>query len=215
MKELSKERWDDQAKAEVGYDKVMNRGWDEATQNRYTSEQLTVLHNLGILEDASVVDIGCGMGRFIQALITWNTGAVIGIDLSSEMIEEARKLVEDPGGKATYVCHDLKEGIPLADKSTEIIIAWSILLHIIQDENFENILREMARVSSRYIILGMDEPHQDGQMGWDKSKQEHYFKKRSEEAHYSILRDAGYEVKVRGKIHNGAFTVALLEYQDL
>lgn len=72
---------------------------------RATSEIGNRLAQWGLLRsDATVLDIGCGIGRIERALAL-QVGAIIGIDVSSGMIEEARRRCRDLANVAFAQCN--------------------------------------------------------------------------------------------------------------
>ena len=40
------------------------------------------------IADKRVLDLACGSGHFSRRLLKWGAGSVLGVDISSEMIEE-------------------------------------------------------------------------------------------------------------------------------
>ena len=61
------------------------------------------------LEGRSVLDIGCGSGRYVGTSLARGAARVVGIDLSEEMLELARRAIsrtEAFVGKANFVCDD-------------------------------------------------------------------------------------------------------------
>ena len=60
----------------------------------------------------TVIDIGCGSGRYILKCLELNAAKVTGIDLSAEMLEIARNALEQTGDlskQAELVCQDFFE----------------------------------------------------------------------------------------------------------
>ena len=72
--------------------------------DRATSEIVSRLAEWGLLRpDATVLDIGCGIGRIERALAL-RVGAITAIDVSSGMIEEARRRCRDLANVAFEQC---------------------------------------------------------------------------------------------------------------
>ena len=97
----------------------------------------------------------------------------------------------------------MKQGLSQKDGAFDIAFEWSVLLHILEDENFEFILREMARVASKYVILGMDGP--------DTIQETSYFKRRTRAHHIQTLEDAGCTLISQMDVNGGHLTLALFE----
>jgi trans-aconitate 2-methyltransferase len=59
--------------------------------------------------DETVLDAGCGTGRLTASLRDLlPRGRVIGLDLSENMLRQARThLLSDPGARVGFVCSDL------------------------------------------------------------------------------------------------------------
>jgi SAM-dependent methyltransferase len=68
------------------YEQVSTRHWER------------LVHTIDLAPEASVVDVGCGTGRSTRDLARLVTrGDVLGIDLSSSMLEHARALAHSEG----------------------------------------------------------------------------------------------------------------------
>jgi len=90
--------------------------------DRATSEIVNRLAEWGLLRSGStVLDIGCGIGRIERALAP-HVGAITAIDISSGMIEEARRRCRDLPNVAFAQCdgHDLAE---YCDHTFDLVLA--------------------------------------------------------------------------------------------
>jgi ubiquinone/menaquinone biosynthesis C-methylase UbiE len=98
------------------------------------------------LAGASVVDIGCGIGRLTTSLAKEPIGTYLGTDILPEMLDEARRAV--PGDPR--VSFALVEGlsIPAASGSVDITCAFSVITHLLDEDVFVY-FRECARVLRR------------------------------------------------------------------
>ncbi len=94
------------------------------------------------LEGRSILDVGCGNGRFTYHFPTKNK---VGIDFSVEMIKRARQLVRDV---PFIVGNGYK--LPFRDRSFNVVFA-GCYLHNLGDPL--QALSEMARVAREYVIL--------------------------------------------------------------
>jgi ubiquinone/menaquinone biosynthesis C-methylase UbiE len=88
----------------------------------------------------TILDLGCGTGRFSEALAERFATQVIGIDPSKKMLERARSKQVDP-----RVCYALGSGesIPLRSNSVDLIFM-SMIFHHLQDPR--RAARECRRV---------------------------------------------------------------------
>lgn len=91
-----------------------------------------------------VVDIGCGIGRLTRPLAA-RTRQVIAIDVSSEMLDEARRL--NPGLEGVEWVHGDGESLrPVGDASVDVCVSHVVFRHIPDPEITLGYVREMGRV---------------------------------------------------------------------
>lgn len=100
----------------------------------------TVERYSGILPLSTILDVGCGTGRFSDALATWFSAAVIGVDPSRKMLEQARRKLTK--GAVTYV-RGSGESLPLVKESCDLIFM-SMAFHHFNDS--AAVARECRRV---------------------------------------------------------------------
>src|SRR2546427_13252935 len=77
----------------------------------------------------TILDLGCGTGRFSEALAVHFDAEVIGIDPSKKMLEQARGKQTDP--RVRYQV-GRAEAIPLPDESVDLVFM-SMIFHHPQD----------------------------------------------------------------------------------
>jgi len=65
-----------------------------------------------------ILDLGCGTGRFTEALAAHFDAAVVGVDPSTKMLDQARKKLRDP--RVQYQPGS-GEAVPLADGSVDLV----------------------------------------------------------------------------------------------
>lgn len=65
-----------------------------------------------------ILDLGCGTGRFTEALAAHFDAEVVGVDPSTKMLDQARKKLRDP--RVQYQAGS-GEAIPLADESVDLV----------------------------------------------------------------------------------------------
>ncbi|MFA6307308.1 MAG: arsenite methyltransferase [Patescibacteria group bacterium] len=73
----------------------------------------------------TVLDLGCGAGfdAFLAAKKVGDTGKVIGVDMTEEMIDKAKTLAEKYSYKNTEFRWGEIENLPIADNSIDVIIS--------------------------------------------------------------------------------------------
>jgi len=99
-----------------------------------------------IKEGDVVVDLGSGAGIdvFLAANIVKDTGKVIGIDMTEEMLEKARKNTEKHGYKnVEFRQGDIEERIPVEDDSVDVVISNCV---INLTSNKVNTFKEVYRI---------------------------------------------------------------------
>jgi ubiquinone/menaquinone biosynthesis C-methylase UbiE len=88
----------------------------------------------------TIVDLGCGTGRFAEALSTHFSARVLGIDLSLRMLMTARQSLSSP--QIEWI-QGSAETIPLADRTADLVFL-SMVYHHIQDK--EKALVQVGKV---------------------------------------------------------------------
>jgi len=85
-------------------------------------------NHLQDLQISKILDLGCGTGRFSEALAVYFSAEVIGIDPSEKMLEQARKKHSDD--RVQYQ-HGSAEAIPLPSASIDMIFMSMSFHHFI------------------------------------------------------------------------------------
>jgi pseudaminic acid biosynthesis-associated methylase len=133
-------------------DAYIERNKDAETGRRsFWEEQIT---RLGV---KSVLEVGCNIGgnlRWIAELI--GAENVAGVDVNAKALELLRERV--PGVDAK-----LSRGadLPFDDGAFDLVFTTGVLIHQDPESQLEPMMREILRVSSRYVIAGeyhADEP---------------------------------------------------------
>jgi arsenite methyltransferase len=98
-----------------------------------------------IREGESVLDIGCGGGvdTMIAATMAGPTGRVVGVDMSSEMVERARENLSQTHLANVSFQESSAENLPFPDKDFDVVIS-SGVFNLIPDKL--KALREVFRV---------------------------------------------------------------------
>lgn len=121
--------------------------WDPqafyATGAAEVSHALDEAAALGARPGHSVaLDFGCGVGRLSMALAA-HVDAVIGVDISAPMIEQARR--HDTSGRCTFVLNDAPDLSTIDSDSVDIVYSSLVLQHIPAPHN-ATFLAELLRV---------------------------------------------------------------------
>ena len=116
----------------------------------HMNERLKIPQRLGYLEGQTLVDIGCGDGRYLLHFCRrGKTEFYVGFDLSRKSLFWARKLLRENGFNVPLLVADA-ESIPFADNSFEIVFNTDVVEHLCHPSDG---IREAVRVSSDKVII--------------------------------------------------------------
>ena len=92
-----------------------------------------------------VVDLGCGAGidSMVAAGMVGPEGAVIGVDMTPEMIEKARRAASEGGFDNVAIRDGLMEALPVSDGWADVVISNGVF-NLAPDKS--RVLEEMDRV---------------------------------------------------------------------
>ena len=86
----------------------------------------------------TILDVGCGLGRLAAKLAAPNR-TVMGVDLSSEMVAQARKL-EDPAGRLVFRCGNFLE-MEFPQSGFDCVISAAALHHMPTETAIQRMLK--------------------------------------------------------------------------
>ncbi len=100
----------------------------------------------------SLLDAGCGNGDFLEMFAARHPACILtGVDISSDMIDIARKRMRKPGLHMNFRVGGLT-AIPAEDGEVETLISIGVLLHIHPRER-DLAYSELCRAASKTLIL--------------------------------------------------------------
>jgi ubiquinone/menaquinone biosynthesis C-methylase UbiE len=96
------------------------------------------------LENAKILDLGCGRGYWLQEFIQWGARPenLFGIDLLEERIQEGQKLCSLG---VTLQCGDASK-LEYKDNSFDIVLQFTVFTSILDSEMKKKVAAEMSRV---------------------------------------------------------------------
>jgi len=87
------------------------------------------VRHAGLRCGESVLDLGCGAGidTLLAASAVGPAGRVVGLDMTPEMVERARRNAAVAGFAHVEICEGLIEELPLPDGSVDVVISNGVL----------------------------------------------------------------------------------------
>jgi arsenite methyltransferase len=114
------------------------------------------LHHANVKEGETVVDFGSGAGIdvFLSANKVGQSGKVIGIDLTDEMLEKARRNAKENGyANAEFRKGDIEKRIPVEDNSVDLVISNCVInLTTNKVDTFKEVYRILKQGQGRMVI---------------------------------------------------------------
>lgn len=115
-------------------------------------EEPVVRELMGEVQGLALCDLACGTGR--HALHFAERGArTTGIDFSEGMLARARD--RDRAGAVRWVAHDLRDPLPLEDRSFERVVHALALDHLVHPPALLAEIRRILRPGGRAVITVM------------------------------------------------------------
>jgi 2-polyprenyl-3-methyl-5-hydroxy-6-metoxy-1,4-benzoquinol methylase len=105
--------------------------------------ELDFLRSVVSISGASIVDIGCGIGRLTRHLVSEDIKNYLGTDVVPQILDEARACAAGDPRFSFAIAEDCK--IPADNGSATLVAAFSVITHLLDEEAFEYI-REAHRV---------------------------------------------------------------------
>ena len=117
-----------------------------------------LLKSLGLRPEHTLVDVGCGSGRLVKALVPYLTqGIVLGTDVVQELLDYARQGCP-PHWRFTLV-EDIR--IPYADNCAEFACFFSVFTHLLHEETYCYLLeaQRVVRPGGRIVFSFLEFEH--------------------------------------------------------
>jgi arsenite methyltransferase len=113
------------------------------------------LNYAGVREGETVVDLGSGAGIdvFLSANKVGGSGKVIGIDMTDEMLEKARKNANNGYTNVDFRKGDIEKRIPVDDNSVDLVISNCVInLTTNKVDTFKEVHRILKQGQGRMVI---------------------------------------------------------------
>jgi ubiquinone/menaquinone biosynthesis C-methylase UbiE len=168
--------------------------------NAIRRQALPQLHEIFAGQDQrklQVIDIGCGTGRFIDALKqVWPKLPVLGIDMSEAYVRHARRHLQRWSRVNFSVAK--AESLPVPDDSQDALVS-IFLFHELPPKVRRIVFRECARVlkpGGRFVLVDSlqhgDQPDYDGLLDvFPKSYHEPYYRSYLDEDFGAVAKSCG------------------------
>jgi arsenite methyltransferase len=126
------------------------------------------LHHADVREGEAIVDLGSGAGIdvFLSANKVRDSGKVIGIDMTDEMLEKARRNAKENGyTNVEFRKGDIEKRIPIDDNSVDLVISNCVInLTTNKVDTFKEVHRILKQGQGRMVISDLitdKEVHRD------------------------------------------------------
>ncbi len=114
-----------------------------------------LLKTVGLESHSDLVDVGCGSGRLANRLSNFLTGNYVGTDLVDEVLEFARKKIN----QTNFSFFKVQEcTIPVTDNFADFVTFFSVFTHLYDEDCFQY-LKEAKRVVKKngMIIISFND----------------------------------------------------------
>jgi len=130
---------------------------EERSNEKKWSAELTIISKIvaKIEPDASILDVPLGTGRFLSLYGQDARHALVGADISMDMLLQARRKIErQPGENRTWTIVGDAEQLPLKHHSIDYVVCIRFL-NWLSGAHFDQVLTECRRVARRGLVFGI------------------------------------------------------------
>ena len=147
---------------EEGY-RRWSASYDSAANPMLLLERRFLERLLPSVEGRDIVDLGCGTGRWLEALEGFSPRSLVGLDCSTEMLARAKMKL---GGRAILLSGDC-ESAPLGSSSADLILCSFALSYISNFGRFVEQVRRIARPKADIFVTDLH-PETERKFGWHR-----------------------------------------------
>ena len=123
-----------------------------------------MLDSLGDVSGKSIIDIGCGEGRFSR-LLSQLGATVTGVDLTEAFIERARSLASED---ETYLIDNAETLQAIEDKKFGLAVSYIVLVDLFDYHSAINAAYRVLRPGGRFIVCNIHPMRSSVPGGWIK-----------------------------------------------
>ena len=146
--------------------------WTKSAQDWIATDQAVrtgmldrwILHALGDVSGKSVIDIGCGEGRFSRILSKLGA-TVTGVDLTEPLIARARSLASEG---ETYIIGNAENLDGIADENFDLAVSYIVLVDLLDYRAAINAAYRVLRPGGRFIVCNIHPMRSSVPGGWIK-----------------------------------------------
>jgi cytosine/adenosine deaminase-related metal-dependent hydrolase len=141
--------------------RLASQSYDAESNPMLVLEQRFVERLLPSVAGLDVIDLGCGTGRWLAALARLTPRSLLGVDLSAEMLAQAKRKL---GGAARLVLADC-ESLPLPRSSADLILCSFVTSYLCDLTVFAEQVRRLLRPGGMVFITDVH-PTTSASLGW-------------------------------------------------
>lgn len=123
---------------------------DDEPYYRYKRKLFLELMDTIDFSQKDVLEIGSGPGGNLVYLLSKECKSITGVDISNQMVELSRKLIE---GQGIQIIKTNGRDLPFEKNSFDITFTSTVLQHNTDENQLKEIVREICRVSGKEVIL--------------------------------------------------------------
>lgn len=146
--------------------------WTESAQDWIDTNQVIrtgmldrwMLDALGDVSGKSVIDIGCGEGRFSR-ILSKRGATVTGVDLTEPLIARARSLASEG---ETYLIGNAENLAGIADENFDLAVSYIVLVDLLDYRAAINAAYRVLRPGGRFIVCNIHPMRSSVPGGWIK-----------------------------------------------
>ena len=149
----------------------LNTQWAESAQDWIDTDQAVrtgmldrwMLNSLGDVSGKSVIDIGCGEGRFSR-LLSQLGASVTGVDLTEAFIERARSM----GTGETYLLENAESLQAIESNTYDIAVSYIVLVDLLDYRSAIQAAFRVLRPCGRFVVCNIHPMRSPNPGGWIK-----------------------------------------------